>query len=255
MLISLVATFTMMTQSQPGDEPTNLAELMNYPGFAGESRDWTPGEIETEIVQMDLTGTVKGIPVPGLLEIRDELASKGYMSSGLYHIDSFFDVFVDVQVWSPDGLNSLHGVAFKGWTIEMQPDGTKVMITGCALQDNTTIPPTNYSMIMAVPTNVLPPEQMPGIDPYIIWNAEPYFYIQHMWWVYDPVWYPVGKLVYWKYWWYDSHKAPNWFWGPYWWWRTYISDYVGPYHWWYWWWWRWYYWRGWYFWSVHWPYY
>ncbi len=251
LLISTFAALTMQSQSQGTDEPASMHELLNYPG-AVETRDLTQEEIDIEIVSMQLSGEVRGIPIEGIHDVRQRLHDKGYMPTGTggdFAVDSFFDVFVDIQVWSPDGLEALQGAAFKGWTNTMLPDGTKAMIVGCVLQDPITL--QNYSMILGVPTNVLPPEQMPGVDPYIIWNAEPFWYVQHYWWF----WGVPSRLVYWQYWWYDSHKSPNWFWGTYWWWRTYIIDYTGYYHWWYWWWWHWYYWRGWYFWSTHWPYY
>jgi len=110
-------------------------------------------------------------------------------------------------------------------------------------------------MVVAGITNLLPPDQVPEVDPYIIVNAMPYLYIRWYWYA----WQPIGKVVSWYYWWYDSHSHPNWYWGCYWWWRTDIA-----YHWegsgfgvwlpWWWWFWHWNYWRHWYWWSTYFPY-
>jgi hypothetical protein len=109
---------------------------------------------------------------------------------------------------------------------------------------------------MGFVTNLLPPEQIPEVDPYIIYNAEPYFFIDYYWWA----WHPIGRIIRWPYWWHNSHNHPNWFWGPYWWWRTYTKAYYYPYtvipYWrpWWGWWWHWVYWRHWYWWSSYFPY-
>ena len=247
LLFSMIGSWIMSSRAVVATEPSSLSDLVNYPGEV-MSQDLTAEQIQTELVMMDLSGTVRGIPVQGLDDVKRQLMDKGLMPNGKWAVDSFFDVFTDMYVGSPDGLEYLQATAFKGWTKTMLQDGSKAMIAGAVLFDPQN-PQIQYSMIVAVPTNVLPPEQMPGVDPYIIWNAEPYFYVQHYWWVW-----PYARLVSWRYWWYDSHKAPNWFWGTYWWWRTYIKYYGIVWHWWYWWWWSWYYWRGWYWWSTYWPY-
>jgi len=248
LLISTLASFILSSRAPvfPG-EPRSLSQLTDYPGMV-RMHELTPQQIETEIISLELTGTVGGMPVQGASEIKQQLSQKGYIQS---FFDVFFDVFTQVEVTSPDGLSTVFGYAFKGWSRTMLPDGTKALIVGITVQDLMTS--EQDSMMFGVPTNVLPPEQMPGLDPYIIWNAEPYFFIQHYWWNWYDVVYP--RIVYWKYWWYDSHKSPNWFWGPYWWWRTYVVSYFGYYRWYWWWWWSWYYWRGWYWWSTEWPYY
>jgi len=115
-------------------------------------------------------------------------------------------------------------------------------------------------MVMGFVTNLLPPEQVPGVDPYIIVNAMPYMYLRFYWWTWPSDHDPLGHLVTWPYWWYDSHSHPNWFWGPYWWWRTYTKAYYYPYtdvpYWqpWWGWWWHWTYRTHWYWWSTYFPY-
>jgi hypothetical protein len=194
-----------------------------------------------EIANLEHNGTVRGIVVDGASAVRQKLIDKGYITS---FADISFDVFVDIHITSPDGLDSQTVTAFKGWSRTSGPNGTKALVAGAVMWSE------NKSIIMATVTNVLPPEQMPGVDPFIIWNAEPVFIVDMYSWVPSP-W---SRLIYWTYWWYDSHKAPNWFWGVYWNWRTYLRYYSVTWTWWYWWWWHWYYWRCWYWWSTYWPY-
>lgn len=241
--ISTLASTIMQGSSASTWEPLSMHDLTEYPGSV-EMRDLTPEEIETEILSLELDGTIKGIPVEGAFELKVKLAEKGYLPTESF-FDVLFDVFSEVQVQSPDGLETRVGIVFKGWTPE-GPKGSKALIAGAVMTDPAT--DQNSSIILGTPTNILPPDQVPGVDPYIIVNAEPYFYVQPYWWV----WAPWSRLVYWKYWWYDSHKSPNWFWGIYWWWRTYVKYYVVYWDWWWGWWWHWYYWRAWNWWSVYW---
>jgi hypothetical protein len=85
-------------------------------------------------------------------------------------------------------------------------------------------------------------------DPPIVFNGMPYFFITTLRWV-------NGRIVYWRYWWFDSHHHPNWYYSHYfWYWRHWYWYYTGvdwPY--WYWWAHGWYYWRYWYFWSTWFP--
>ncbi|MDH5483468.1 MAG: hypothetical protein OEY22_11430, partial [Candidatus Bathyarchaeota archaeon] len=128
-------------------------------------------------------------------------------------------------------------------------DGCRACMLSAQMEDGTDI-------AMGFVTNLLPPEQAPIEDPYIIVNAMPYMYVRFYWWA----WYPIGKIVSWPYWWYDSHSHPNWFWGLYWWWRVYTQNYYYPYdvvpNWrpWWGWWWHWVYWGHWYWWSTNFPY-
>ncbi|MFH1730043.1 MAG: hypothetical protein ABIF82_00150 [Planctomycetota bacterium] len=76
----------------------------------------TTGTFATEIVSMSLSGNVGGM----LIEIREheEEASTGQtditdLGGGLYHIDSFFDVFTELSVdggatWMPDLAGPVH---------------------------------------------------------------------------------------------------------------------------------------------------
>lgn len=246
LLISTIASTNMQGRSQADMEPTCLDDLVKYPGMATITHELNETEIAYEVGMLNKFGEVRGLPVDGAFDVRQKMVEKGYIES---FFDVFFDVFADVYIVSPDGLYKMVGSFFKGWSRTMHTDGTKALFAGAVLMD--VGPPGEFhSIIMATVTNVLPQDQMPGGDPYIIWNAEPYFFVQPWWWV----WAPWRRLVYWKYWWYDSHKGPNWFWGYYYWWRIYIRYYFGYWRWWWWWWWHWYYWRCWYWWSISWPY-
>jgi hypothetical protein len=187
-----------------------------------------------------------GIHLEGYQDMRSKLNSKGYAFS-----DNPSDVYIaQVDLVTPEG-ETYSGGAYIQWS-NMGPNGTKALLAGAVMKNTVTFEESR--IILGTATNVLPPEEMPGVDPYIIWNAEPVFYFQFFWW--HPWWdTPYWRIAYWRYWWYDSHKAPNWFWGPYWYWRNYVRYYptLVVYQPWYWWWWNWYYWQGWNWWSTYWP--
>jgi hypothetical protein len=202
---------------------------------------------------VDLPFVPHGSPA-GYAEIKSLFESKGYSfdideKGSKYRVESFFDVYTEAHP-----MEELDGTVTSWWSSNMLEDGTKACLLSAEMSDGT-------SMAMGFITNVLPPEQMPDVDPYIIWNAEPYFFIQFYWWS----WNPINKIVTWSYWWHDSHNHPNWFWGVYWWWRTYTKAYYLGYwppidiNWAYWqpwwgWWWHWVYWQHWHWWSTYFPY-
>lgn len=245
LLLATLGSFVMQSHSLPATEPNSLSELENYPGTV-QLRDLNQYEIQTEITQLSLYGNLMGIPLQGYQDMRNKLNSKGYTFS-----DTPTHVYIaEVQsLTTPEG-ETYHGAVYMQWS-NMGGNGTKALLAGGVMNGGTPI--TQTSIILGTVTNVLPPEEMPTMDPYIIWNAEPYFFFQFFWW--HPWWdTPYWRIAYWRYWWYDSHKAPNWFWGPYWWWRTNVRYYptLTVYYPWYWWWWNWYYWRGWSWWSTYW---
>jgi len=162
---------------------------------------------------VDLPFVPPGSPA-GYAEIRSLFESKGYTfevdeKGSKYRVQSFFDIYTEARP-----MEELDGTVTSWWSSNMLEDGTKACLLSAEMSDAT-------SMAMGFITNVLPPEQMPDVDPYIIWNAEPYFFIQFYWWS----WNPINRIVTWSYWWHDSHNHPNWFWGVYWWWRTYTKAY------------------------------
>ncbi len=87
-------------------------------------------------------------------------------------------------------------------------------------------------------------------DPPIIYNGMPYFYITTLRWI-GP--WPGGRILYWHYWWFDSHHHPNWYYSHYYWYWRYYGWSAWPWPYWYWWVHGWYYWRYWYFWSTWFP--
>ncbi|MFN0051773.1 MAG: PEP-CTERM sorting domain-containing protein [Planctomycetales bacterium] len=94
----------------------------------------TTGSFDTEMVSMSLTGMVGGNPV--MIRESPTLASTGHteiddIGGGEFHIDSFFDVFVELtldggQTWIPsDGPAHV--------TAECPEPSTMVLFTGVAL--------------------------------------------------------------------------------------------------------------------------
>ncbi|NIO36270.1 hypothetical protein GTO27_01040 [Candidatus Bathyarchaeota archaeon] len=195
----------------------------------------------------DLPFAPPGSP-EGYAEIKAELEAKGYVfdvdyGGGLYNVDSFFDVYFE------PGSEPFEGQVTSWWSSNTLEDGTRACMLSCELEDGS-------SIAMGFVTNLLPPEQIPEVDPYIIVNAQPYLFVRFYWWA----WTPLGRIVTWSYWWYDSHSHPNWFWKPYYWWRTYTKSYYYPYtdvpYWrpWWSWWWHWVYWKHWNWWCTYFPY-
>jgi YVTN family beta-propeller protein len=122
--------------------------------------------------------------------------------------------------------------------------GTQMVLT--VLCDNNTIDPTKQCSAFYVEGNVWGPGQTDlSKSPFIIQNAEPYFYLQFHWWDFANT-----KIVAWGTWWYGTASNPNWYWGVYWWWRTYVNYYIGIWIPWWWWSWHWMYWRYWGWWGT-----
>ena len=120
----------------------------------------------------------------------------------------------------------------------VSPTGTVAYLTGLAADDGSTF-------FQAHHTN-LDPQLAEVPDPAIVVNGMPYFYITTLQVV-------GGKIAYWRYWWYDSHRHPNWYYSLY---RHYWDYYdFGGHLWpgWYRWVYGWYYWRFWYYWSTYFP--
>jgi YVTN family beta-propeller protein len=127
----------------------------------------------------------------------------------------------------------------------MTKSGTQMTLT--IFCDNNTPTPSQQCSAFYVEGNVWGPGQTDlSKSPFIIQNAEPYFYLQLHWWDFTN-----SKIVAWGTWWYGTVSNPNWFWGVYWWWRTYVNYYIGiPYIPWWWWSWHWMYWRYWGWWGT-----
>jgi hypothetical protein len=112
--------------------------------------------------------------------------------------------------------------------------------------DKKTADPNRQCSAFYVDGNVWGPGQTDlSKSPFIIQNAEPYFYLQFHWWDFAN-----SRIVAWGTWWYGTASNPNWYWGVYWWWRTYVNYYIGIWIPWWWWTWHWTYWRYWAWWGT-----
>ncbi len=186
-----------------------------------------------------------------------ELAAKGFTFD--FPAESFFDVWYSI----PDTGEEQTGIMSSLWSSNNLEDGTRACLMTAEMYE---VDPdlNNTYTVMGFVTNLLPPDQIPEVDPFIIVNAQPYIFVRFYWYQWPTTYYPYGRIVTWSYWWYDSHSHPNWFWGVYWWWRVHTkSQYLigGPidYNWAYWrpWWglwWHWVYWQHWHWWSSYFPY-
>jgi len=178
----------------------------------------------------------------GYAEVKGALEAKGFS------FDPSTGTATEVTMFIED--EEITGVATSWWSDNTLEDGTRACMLSYETDD-----PGDPGMAMGFVTNLLGPEQIPEVDPYIIVNAQPYLFVDFYWWS----WYPIGRVVTWPYWWYDSHSHKNWFWGPYWWWRCYTKSYYYPYtgipYWrpWWGWWWHWTYWRHWHWWCTQFP--
>jgi hypothetical protein len=216
-------------KKQP-NEPNSLEDLINFDDQTVVLEDLEGAERDQEIQAIVGTDDYKNIS--------HALGQKGYN----------FDVEqATVSVVSSTAFGGFSGTVMSVWSSNIGPNGTRAFIAAAII--NTT------TLCVGGITNLLPPDQIPGIDPYIIVNAMPYLYISLYWWV----WAPIAKVHIWHYWWYDSHSHPNWYWGVYWWWRTDVDYYwitpgYGAWLPWWWWFWHWFYWRHWYWWSTYFPY-
>jgi hypothetical protein len=83
-------------------------------------------------------------------------------------------------------------------------------------------------------------------EPPIIYNDIPYFYITTLRIV-------DGRIVVWRYWWFDSHHHPNWYFACYQHYWDYYNRTDAVWPWWHQWVYGWYYWRFWYYWSTWFP--
>ena len=173
--------------------------------------------------------------VEGLAEMKAHFESKGF----LFELAASNVSIVDGGLYS----NAFSGSVLSWWS-NPNPNGIHALLVAAMMDDG-------KNMVFGAITNLLPPELIPEVDPYIIVNAMPYMYVQ--WFFYDTL---NDRIVTWSYWWYDSHSHPNWFWNVYWKWRNYINEYHGWHTYLPWWWWLWHYTydKHWHNWSAEFPY-
>jgi hypothetical protein len=206
-----------------------------------------PGEASLE--DLNLTDPRRVDFISTLIETSDY----GNISHALEQKDFTFNTdratvsYVKISINITGTVRVYQGTVMSMWSTNTGSNGTRAFIAAAMIGGKT--------LCVGAVTNLLPPNQIPGVDPYIIVNAMPYLYISLYWWV----WSPVAAIHTWYYWWYDSHNHPNWYWGVYWWWRTDVDHYwivPGRGVWlpWWWWFWHWLYWKHWYWWSTYFPY-
>jgi hypothetical protein len=233
----------------PFPEPTKLSDLVQWPGTAHYSDIPFP---------FNASGSQE---IEGYKDILIYLKAKGYTfnpadGTAMNVTGSVIHSILTGEIgtiWT----SPFNGTVTSWWSNNTLTDGTRACILSAQMMDGA-------NMTMAFVTNLLPPDKVSEVDPYVIVNAMPYTYVSFYWWA----WRPIGKIVSWDYWWYDSQSHPNWFWAIYLWWKTYEKDYArglpygSPYPsfpwadwrpWWEWWW-HWLYWRHWYWWSTDFPY-
>ena len=222
----------MPSRSQPGTaEPDDLQELVEFM----DSESGAHGSATlTDLTGMERTIELGRITaVKGFSNVLGTLAAKGYI------INYEADATVSRVIGKTPDLTSFSGSIMTCWSSN-EIRGSRALVAAALMDDG-----TNASCGMA--TNVLNPDFVTEADPYIIVNAMPYLYVNWYWY--------FGRVIYWPYWWHDSHSHQGWFWSPYWYWRIYIKYYwYDVYYPWYWWWWHWFYWRHWYWWSNWFPY-
>lgn len=211
------------------NEPNSLKDIVEFPETPGDTQ-LLPSDDPTGAIQKITDSYDWG-------NVTEALGQKGFT----------FDLAqATVEDVASSSLGGFFGYTLSAWSTEIGANGERAFISAMYEFNS------NSTMVVAGITNLLPPDQVPEVDPYIIVNAMPYMYIRWYWYA----WLPIGRVVSWNYWWYDSHSHPNWYWGCYWYWRNYVAYYwQGGYGkaWlpWWWWFWHWTYWRNWNWWSTY----
>ncbi len=218
------------------EEPApDLLTLLRFKGYAARVTD-----LSAEASRGAQTSVTNAPQFQALLR---ELRKKGY---------TFAEGFAGASTVTIDLKqgNCSTRLTVSSFRSNIKPDGTMAGIT-VALDGSA----PDRSLFLAHVTNVyaLQPEQMPANNPTISFNHEPWFTVQIG--EAPPSRYvsPFWPIIWYRYWWYDSHRHANWWYGCYqwWWWR--YQWYGRPWFWWYNWWWGYYYWRNWNFWSTWWA--
>jgi hypothetical protein len=164
-----------------------------------------------------------------------EMEAKGFVFDPAYVLENAVAMYIEVQ--TPPGAM----VQIDAMTVPLIAHELSAALTAMQPRDQT------EGFYQAHHTNLDP--NLAGVpDPPIIVNGMPYFYITTLRWI-------NGRILYWRYWWFDSHHHPNWYYAHYYWYWKYYGWYGARWHDWYWWVHGWYYWRYWYYWSTWFPWY
>ncbi len=215
----------------PPEPIPDMYNLLNYPYEVS---------IE-ELEEPNRTEVISNLMVrPETLALMDEMKGKGFAFDEAYLLANADAMEMRINT-SPT-----EGVYLVGLTATMVANDLMGAVTAMACVDAG----CDEGFYQAHFTN-LDPLLATVPDPPIDYNGMPYFFITTLRWV-------GGRIVYWRYWWFDSHHHPNWYYAHYFWYWRYWNWYwyaSGLYPWPYWYWWAhgWYYWRYWYFWSTWFP--
>jgi hypothetical protein len=232
----------------------DLADLLNFPA---------------DVLIQDLAGSERERVVTALMDRPEAVQLRMAMAHKGFFADLARAEAMGITIWLPDGttrtieatvvpmgpgmqiflpviLRNYPGSAVSLPPAEpgdeaptaLQPEELSAYLVAMVADDET-------SFFQAHHTN-LDPELAEVLDPPILYNNIPYFYITTLRVV-------GGRIVYWRYWWFDSHHHPNWYFACYqhYWDYTYRTGADWP--WWHQWVYGWYYWRFWYFWSTWFP--
>jgi hypothetical protein len=203
----------------------NLSELLNFPHEA---------QIE-ELTGVDRTTVIGNLMArPETQALIAEMVPKGFNFTPQYVDDNA--VAMHITVFDPSGV----AIPIDAMTVPMIANELSGALT--AMQP---VDPAIPGFYQAHHTN-LDPNLAEVPDPPIVVNGMPYFYITTLRWI-------GGQIIYWHYWWYDSHHHPNWYYAHYFWYWQYYGWYMVDWPYWYWWVHGWYYWRYWYYWSTYFP--
>ncbi|OLB67910.1 hypothetical protein AUI06_12395 [archaeon 13_2_20CM_2_52_21] len=229
-------------------EPSQLRDLVEYPGSVRQ----------VEILSTDPSyNSYLSIlaSVPGASQIYLEATSK-YNFSGASSVDQACRIAAAGKCSvvthtgtqpTPTGDITIQLVSLSLMSASsLKTNGAQAAVTIIANQTG-----GGHGMALYIDGNLWPSTFQPSTDPYIIVNAEPFFFLRWHWWAW-PL--PAPRIIWWDYWWHDSHNHPNWYWGVYWWWRVWLKGYSTWFPW-YWYYWHWQYWYYWHFWSTWFPYY
>jgi hypothetical protein len=213
----------------------DLQTLFSFKGYRVEITEISGSAADS--AKREITGTAQ------FQALFEELAQqKGYVFSPNFGNAKFFNVGIARDTLDAQLLIGTFPSSIK------EADGTMAAI-GVVLDREA----PDRSIFQGHLTNVygLQPQEMPKNSPPIIFNNEPWFTVQ----VCQAV--PVAsqiRIIWYRYWWFDSHHHKNWWYGCYnwywWWWQWHQK----PWWWWHNWWWGWYHWYYWYSWSTLWPY-
>ena len=258
------------TEMEPAEAPTcpDLYTLLNFPGdvtiedLTGSEREDMLHDLITrpEAVQLKMALGEKGFIAhpPGAEVMRvtikdsttqtlDEAAQTPVIDVVVVPMRAGARVFLPLVMrgYSPGStahLARVGGEESEQAALQASPSELSAYLVAMVAEDGT-------SLFQAHHTN-LDPYLAEVPDPPIVYNDMPYFYITVLQIV-------QGRILYWNYWWFDSHHHPNWYYASYqyfWTYRYHVDPlwpglWPGWYHWAY----GWYYWRFWYYWSTYFP--